>query len=45
MFLSSTDLTSMAIMSKLEIGEILAGDAHFAHVGMGFRRIPSRKER
>ena len=35
----------MAIMSELEIGEILTEDAHFAYVGMGFRRIPSRKER
>jgi hypothetical protein len=28
-------------MSELQISEILTADAHFAHVGMGFRRLPA----
>lgn len=38
--ISFTDLTSMAIMQEFEISEILTGDAHFTHVGMGFVLLP-----
>ncbi len=38
--ISFTDLTSMVIMQELEIFEILTGDAHFTHVGMGFVLLP-----
>jgi uncharacterized protein len=43
--ISFTDLTSMAIMSELQVSEILTADAHFAHVGMGFRRLPGGTKR
>ena len=38
--ISFTDLTSMVVMEELGITDILTGDAHFAHVGMGFRVLP-----
>jgi predicted nucleic acid-binding protein len=38
--ISFTDLTSMAIMSELEIEEVVTEDEHFLQVGMGFRKIP-----
>ncbi len=38
--ISFTDLTSMSIMTELDIREVLTGDEHFLHVGMGFQRIP-----
>ncbi|HEU0010911.1 MAG TPA: PIN domain-containing protein [Verrucomicrobiae bacterium] len=38
--ISFTDLTSMSIMTELDIREVLSGDEHFLHVGMGFQRIP-----
>ncbi len=41
--ISFTDLTSMAIMSELKISNILTGDSHFTHVGMGFKRIPAEE--
>ena len=34
--ISFTDLTSMAVMQELGIAEIVTGDSHFTHVGMGF---------
>lgn len=39
-YISFTDLTSMTIMSELNIEDILTDDDHFLHVGMGFRKLP-----
>ena len=38
--ISFTDLTSMVVMEELELRDVLTGDAHFEHVGMGFRLQP-----
>jgi len=38
--ISFTDLTSMVVMQELKICEIVTGDAHFTHVGMGFSLLP-----
>lgn len=38
--ISFTDLTSMVVMQELGIVEIITGDAHFMHVGMGFSLQP-----
>lgn len=38
--ISFTDLSSMVVMKELEITDVLTGDAHFTHVGMGFRKVP-----
>ena len=38
--ISFTDLTSMIVMQELKIQEILTGDAHFTHIGMGFVVLP-----
>ncbi|MDZ7664123.1 MAG: hypothetical protein U5K27_02135 [Desulfotignum sp.] len=38
--ISFTDLTSMVVMQELGIVEIITGDAHFMHVGMGFSLHP-----
>ncbi len=38
--ISFTDLTSMVIMSELGIEQVLTGDEHFMHVGMGFVKVP-----
>jgi len=38
--ISFTDLTSMVVMQELKIREIVTGDAHFTHVGMGFVMLP-----
>ncbi|GAK55124.1 hypothetical protein U27_01955 [Candidatus Vecturithrix granuli] len=38
--ISFTDLSSMVVMRELGISEILTGDAHFTHVGMGFVLLP-----
>lgn len=40
--ISFTDLTSMAVMQELDLQDVLTGDAHFQHVGMGFRRQPAQ---
>ncbi len=34
--ISFTDFTSMAVMQELGISDIVTGDTHFTHVGMGF---------
>lgn len=38
--ISFTDLTSMVVMQELGIVDIITGDAHFTHVGMGFVLCP-----
>jgi len=38
--ISFTDLTSMAVMSEMELFSILTDDDHFVHVGMGFKKMP-----
>ena len=38
--ISFTDLSSMIVMRELGITEIITGDAHFTHVGMGFVLLP-----
>lgn len=38
--ISFTDLTSMVVMQELELRDVLTGDSHFEHVGMGFRLQP-----
>ena len=38
--ISFTDLTSMVIMKELGVKDIITGDEHFEHVGMGFYRKP-----
>ncbi len=38
--ISFTDLTSMVVMKELGVTDIITGDEHFAHVGMGFRKCP-----
>jgi predicted nucleic acid-binding protein len=35
-----TDFTSMVVMKELGVMDIITGDEHFAHVGMGFRKYP-----
>jgi predicted nucleic acid-binding protein len=38
--ISFTDLSSMVIMRELGVAQVLTEDAHFAHVGLGFVRVP-----
>jgi len=38
--ISFTDLTSMVVMQECGIADIVTGDAHFTHVGMGFVLCP-----
>ena len=33
-------LTSMVIMKELSVNNIMTGDEHFEHVGMGFKKKP-----
>jgi len=41
--ISFTDLTSMAVMSEMELLSILTDDDHFIHVGMGFKKMPYQR--
>ena len=43
--ISFTDLASMVIMRELGIQQVLTGDAHFTHAGMGFIRVPESATR
>ncbi len=38
--ISFTDLSSMVVMKELGLKDIITGDEHFEHVGMGFQRKP-----
>jgi predicted nucleic acid-binding protein len=38
--ISFTDLTSMVIMSRCQIDNVLTEDDHFHQVGMGFKKVP-----
>ena len=38
--ISFTDLTSMAVMKEIGVTDVITGDEHFEHVGMGFHRKP-----
>ncbi|MEI6262323.1 MAG: PIN domain-containing protein [Deltaproteobacteria bacterium] len=38
--ISFTDLTSMAVMKEIGVTDVITGDEHFEHVGMGFQRRP-----
>ncbi|HHB90830.1 MAG TPA: PIN domain-containing protein [Anaerolineae bacterium] len=38
--ISFTDLTTMVVMQEFGLTEILTGDSHFLHVGMGFALRP-----
>jgi predicted nucleic acid-binding protein len=38
--ISFVDFTSMVVMRDLGLAEIFTGDAHFLHVGLGFRLVP-----
>jgi len=38
--ISFTDLTSMIVMKELGVKDIITGDEHFEHVGMGFQHKP-----
>jgi len=40
-WISFTDLTSMVVMKELGVKDIITGDEHFEHVGMGFQLVPS----
>lgn len=42
--ISFTDLTSMSVMKRLKINNILTDDAHFYEVGMGFNLLPGNPE-
>jgi len=38
--ISFTDLTSMVVMREIGVTDVITGDEHFEHVGMGFQRKP-----
>ena len=38
--ISFTDLTSMVVMKEIGVVDVITGDEHFEHVGMGFHRKP-----
>lgn len=38
--ISFTDLTSMVVMDEVGLRDVLTGDDHFRHVGMGFQPRP-----
>ena len=38
--ISFVDFTSMIVMQDLGINDVFTGDAHFRHVGLGFRLLP-----
>ena len=38
--ISFTDLTSFVVMREMRLTNVISGDAHFEHAGLGFRRIP-----
>jgi predicted nucleic acid-binding protein len=38
--ISFTDLTSFVVMKEMRLTNVISGDAHFEHAGLGFRRIP-----
>ena len=38
--ISFTDLTSMVVMREIGVKDIVTGDEHFEHVGMGFQKCP-----
>ena len=38
--ISFTDLTTMVVMTELQITDILTDDDHFTQVGMGFQKMP-----
>ena len=38
--ISFTDLSSMVVIEELGVKDIITGDEHFEHVGMGFQRKP-----
>jgi predicted nucleic acid-binding protein len=38
--ISFTDLTSFVVMRELGLRHALTSDAHFEHIGLGFRKLP-----
>ncbi len=38
--ISFTDLTSMTVMKEIGVTDVVTGDEHFEHIGMGFHRKP-----
>jgi len=42
--ISFTDLSTMVIMTELNVAKILTADSHFSQVGMGFQILPGPLE-